>query len=883
MNCSKTQLVARYVYQLSRISRISIFWIKADSKRSLEEGYARIAKALSGSKDSDYIEGTNVDLSGSLELEKVHANVQTVHAWMQADEEREWMLVLDNYDDIRINVRPFLPPRASYSGKVVITTRDRRVVGSIADHGIGLTRMNVIDSQRLLLRLQSSGQLDESVWMHPETHPEFVTIEKIVDELDGFPLALEQASAFLRENGPMQFSEYLVLLNRDQDRELLLRFKEANPDYPESVMTTWEVSFRYIVETNERASKILRLFACLDSVIEEKLLTSAAESAAWGVVLYPCNKLPPERLNMLEFLQNGVEFRVAIGVLVSLSLVQREASSLGSLPVLSVHPLVHEWMKIRMDSRMEEYNQFLTIASITLYQVFPFEHVTELWPRTVGTEYGLSYKHHELSRHFETVLENFTRKALTSNDFSVPIELLLLQMVLCQLHCFPPSGKRNQTPRPQSTLPPITSPANDHASKLLVHMCEARDALAGHQNIGLQKLPPILEHMLAEASSTPAESNTDKLILTMRISFVLKGIRYLQDYDEADHDAESSHYTLDNFAHTNRKKLMQLCKLLWESLPRGRNAVFFDVVRVAVGYQLADLMTIQELQTFELAGHTSVLDMNLLPCVTEEFFARYLCKVARVAWERQPTPDEIDRDVNQVHRVVMKVFSESTRILDKETIPIVDIYATSGLSSSFGRFEDSSRARSGLQSYSEDLERTANALGKDYAYIWSIIVPLSDALEKRMEHSGSDLLQRFVDLAQRVDFASSFVTARGDSCAAEATIALAKSYARLKYGEAMYLLQKVLDLDGIWEYFYYYSSNASILKYNDIQAKPYNTPAESTNDDASSGYSRPLLNDRSSRFSLSSFWSLRKSRQRGRLPPCLYSILKSSQDLTACI
>ena len=151
----------------------------------------------------------------------------------------------------------------------------------MANSGIELTGLKPVEAERLLLGLQ--GQHHTAQSNEPEFHREYSAIKDIVQELHGFPLALDQAADFVRENAPMTFGEYLEFLApRSEDRELLLRFKEAHPKYPESIMTTWEISLRYLEAAHPRSSRILQLLGFFDqSSVSERLLKSATARSLW--------------------------------------------------------------------------------------------------------------------------------------------------------------------------------------------------------------------------------------------------------------------------------------------------------------------------------------------------------------------------------------------------------------------------------------------------------------------------------------------------------------------------------------------------------------------------------------------------------------------------
>ena len=191
---------------------------------------------------------------GTLTAAGLHTSADDVALfkdWLLSPDERDWLLVLDNFDDFQVDVHTFLPVRAE--GNVVITTRDRRVIGGIAVSGFALSAIDLLDAERLFLRFQSSGT--ETVWNEPTSHPEYHVLVQILQEIQYFPLAIDQAASFIRENSPMSLREYLDFLTpRSVDREQLLRFKQANPQYPELVLTTWGISSGYSEQTQPRVN-----------------------------------------------------------------------------------------------------------------------------------------------------------------------------------------------------------------------------------------------------------------------------------------------------------------------------------------------------------------------------------------------------------------------------------------------------------------------------------------------------------------------------------------------------------------------------------------------------------------------------------------------------
>ncbi len=287
-------------------------------------------------------------LSDGLRQKPLGNRLDLVTAWLCSPSHEDWLVVLDNYDDVRVDLRKFLP--AGMLGAVLITSRDRKVIGSVATSGLALSAMDAVDARRMFLDIQGSST--GVLWNETTAHPEAEILGDILKELQYFPLAIDQAASFIRENSPMTFREYHGYLKpRSVNRERLMRFKQANPMYPESVMTTWEISLEYLERTQPRACKILQILGFLNQDhIAEDLLTTTTKEIAW---IFESASLPKRLPNAfqtdMQYLQDDVGFRVAIGTLISLSMIRRDPGG----PTLHVHPLVHEWIRVRLNTEPE--------------------------------------------------------------------------------------------------------------------------------------------------------------------------------------------------------------------------------------------------------------------------------------------------------------------------------------------------------------------------------------------------------------------------------------------------------------------------------------------------------------------------------------------------
>ena len=398
-----------------------MFWVSARNDKEIEAGFSEFAKKLSlvqSAKGAVYAR-PNGTATAEGEIGNQPDGVTLMKYWMLEPGHEDWLLVLDNFDDIKVKIDRFLPIGAS--GSVLITTRDRNVLGSVATSGLHLTAMDLLDAERLFLRIQSLGadpHLQEST-----SSPETQILKQILEELQCFPLAIDQAASFIRENSPMTLREYQTYLKpRSVDRERLLRFKQANPTYPESVMTTWEISLHHLERFHPRAGWILQLLGFLDhSYISEELLTTVTKRIPWIFdEKLDGKQLQSRHQNHVAFLKGDVKFRVAIGTLVSLSLIQRHMPG----AILHVHPLVHEWIRVRLNPEPEKQADFTIVGALLFYQYLPVEMLVWLGDRPTSNLPEISYRTNQLSHHIKVVSTNLTDYAMHAT--TVPLECFVL-------------------------------------------------------------------------------------------------------------------------------------------------------------------------------------------------------------------------------------------------------------------------------------------------------------------------------------------------------------------------------------------------------------------------------------------------------------------------
>ncbi len=184
------------------------------------------------------------DLAAKLDLPQKdspdqNAIVNAVKQWLEQNQ--KWLLIFDNAQEPDV-VKRFLPQGGG--GHVIITSRNPNW-GSVArpERGWGFQtqqrRSNSFSSEQIRM-IRSRQSL-------------------LAEETGFLPLALEQAGAYIEETG-ISLSDYLDRFKKHR-KKALERGKPA--DYPDTVATTWEISFQAVKEKSPASADLLNLCAFL--------------------------------------------------------------------------------------------------------------------------------------------------------------------------------------------------------------------------------------------------------------------------------------------------------------------------------------------------------------------------------------------------------------------------------------------------------------------------------------------------------------------------------------------------------------------------------------------------------------------------------------------
>lgn len=311
----KTQMALKYLHSYQDDYE-AVFWARADSQERLVSDLFEIA-----------------DLVGLPEAKKQKQDQQHLIAaligWLSLH--THWLLVLDNVED-EVDISDLLA--IAGAGHILLTTHSQ-VTADLA-HNIQIHSLSSEDGALLLLRrahiIALNAPLDAA---SPADQELALEISRV---LDGLPLALDLAGAYIREHS-CSLSGYLERYYFYRDKLLQWKSQQKFPysDYPHSVATTWLLCFERVEQGCPAAATFLRLCAFLDpdGIPQELMLENPSELDA---------STPPIACNLIEIDE-------ALEVLLRYSLCQRNHIS----STLSVHRLVQAVIRDRMVMEEQQY------------------------------------------------------------------------------------------------------------------------------------------------------------------------------------------------------------------------------------------------------------------------------------------------------------------------------------------------------------------------------------------------------------------------------------------------------------------------------------------------------------------------------------------------
>ena len=329
----KTQTAIEYCYRYAQEYQ-AVLWLRAENGETLLADLLALA-----------------DLLGLPEREQRESQriVEAVKTWLRTH--RDWLLILDNIEDLSL-VSTIVP--VHHAGHVLLTMRGQ-ATGMLAQ---SLEMQKMEEREAALFLLRRAKYLAAEASLEDASAADCDRALEIARLLDGLPLALDQAGAYIEETA-CSLADYIDIYQSKSTTLLMLRGSAV--DHPASVAATLSLMIERVEAQSALAADLLRLCAFLqaDAIPEEMILDGAP---ALGTLLAPLARDPSA-------------FDSAIETLRTFSLVQRHAGS----KTLSLHRLVQAVVQDRLGELARRQWARRTVALVS--RAFSYDDSLMNWTR----------------------------------------------------------------------------------------------------------------------------------------------------------------------------------------------------------------------------------------------------------------------------------------------------------------------------------------------------------------------------------------------------------------------------------------------------------------------------------------------------------------------
>ncbi|KAF7713078.1 Uncharacterized protein PECH_001999 [Penicillium ucsense] len=310
----KTQLAIRFARD-HKHDFTAIFWLSGKDRGTLLQSLSSILPRLPGQSQNN--EGIND--------EEVEQRARHVLGWLALEGNSRWLIIFDNIDQYSpvnstagdaYDIGEFFP--TADHGSILLTSRLQRLTE--LGKSFQLNRLDSKDAIQLLLHSACLPARDAVGQL--ESNPDILAL---ASRLDGLPLAIVIAGAFMRETGT-RITEYLRYYEESWS-DLQLQSSPARQYQQGNLLQTWMISYYEIQKRDPHAAKLLLLFAHFDNRdIWYELIKSSRHSSDVPVWL-------------ARTISSELAFKTGVKNLIGFSLLETK-EQVGSY---TIHPVVQEW------------------------------------------------------------------------------------------------------------------------------------------------------------------------------------------------------------------------------------------------------------------------------------------------------------------------------------------------------------------------------------------------------------------------------------------------------------------------------------------------------------------------------------------------------------
>lgn len=201
-----------------------MYWINAGSEEVYQQSYYNFAQHL------------NIPIGQRMPFEKIR---EKVHEYLENKKfHKPWLLIYDNAEGF-IEI-----PKKGY-GSILVTTRDKTPWEF--SQCIQIPPLSKRSATELFTKVMEGDSLEE--W------------NKLAEELNFFPLALNQALHYVKESPNLTLADYNNLL--EENKESIFQYSTPNARYPDNLFVLWQMNALALRSRHPKAFEWLQICAYL--------------------------------------------------------------------------------------------------------------------------------------------------------------------------------------------------------------------------------------------------------------------------------------------------------------------------------------------------------------------------------------------------------------------------------------------------------------------------------------------------------------------------------------------------------------------------------------------------------------------------------------------
>lgn len=327
-----------------------VFWIDSKTRQSVEDGLVRVASLFTA--------GNGVGNTQKL------SSVFNIMGRL-IDGRGKWLLIFDNADFLdSFDLSRYFPKAVGgvpIQGSIIITSRDpSSAILTAGGLAIEVAELPPDDAVNLLLRCACK----------PHGSHERAQAAEIVEELGHLALAIVQAGCFITKRNKT-LSSYLQDYRTPAEEVLDFSPAKSLMAGNDTVFKTWEISYDYVQKKSPLAARLLNFFAFFDNtdISLEVIKNGCRTRRRWGIggslIQIPLSDSTVPGWLQTLFYPKGVftdsHYDTEIQELRSFSLVQQNSVTRS----LYIHPLVHEWSRLRLNNAHQRQVIYDTIGFLS--------------------------------------------------------------------------------------------------------------------------------------------------------------------------------------------------------------------------------------------------------------------------------------------------------------------------------------------------------------------------------------------------------------------------------------------------------------------------------------------------------------------------------------